>query len=502
MRSRLILVLFGLSLWLSKEVEASLFRSKRAALSIPPRPEKLRYPPLNFEVPERAKFRYELSGGMVAYVVPDRSLPLVKIRVVFRTGAYREQPGEEGIARLVARLMRNGGAGSLDPKAFDEEVDFLAARMNVTDSDTSVFATLDTLSSVLPQAVDLFVAMLREPRFDEERLRQEKRILLEELRQRGDDGEEVLEREWQRLIYGEESFLTRELTAQDLERIDRKQLLSFHRRTFGRSGTVIAISGDVEPKEILALLDRKLEGFDAEELPPWPPRGPQHQPRPGIYYVDKDIPQGKVLLGHLGVQWQDFADPEMYALMVMNEILGGGGFTSRLMRRIRSDEGLAYDVGSFLSIHPFWKGVFLVRFSSKSGTVARATQIALEEIERIRREPPAKEEVELVQRSIIDAFPRRFDSPAQMARLFAEEERVGRPFDFLNRYRDRIQAVTPEAVQQVAQKYLDPSQLVILWVGKFADMAAGDGKVSLETVRGERPLFALPVRDPLTLRPK
>ncbi len=492
----------GLSLWLGSEVSAGASRPSAAAPAIPSRPEQLQFLPLEFQVPERAKFRYELPGGVIVYVVPDRALPLVKIQAVFRTGAFRERPGEEGTARLVARLMRNGGAGALDPKAFDEEVDFLAARMSVFDSDTAVIASLDTLTAVLPQAMDLFVAMLREPRFDEERLVQEKRILLEELRQRGDDAEEIAQREFRRLLYGEDSYLTRELTASDLERIDRQRLVDFHRRTFGRSGTILAVSGDVEPKEVLETLKRKLDGFEALEAPPWPPVGSEQRPRPAVYYLEKDIPQGKALLGHLGVQWQDFGDPEIYALMIMNDILGGGGFTSRLMRRIRSDEGLAYRVVSMMAIQPFWRGMFLVIFDSKSATVARATQIVLEEIGRLQREVPSQEEVALVQQALIDSFPRRFDSPAQMARLFAEDERIGRPLDFWNRYRERIRAVTPEAVREVAKKYLDPDQLVWLFVGRFSDIAAGDGRVNLDQIRGSQPIVPLPPRDPLTLRPK
>lgn len=489
--------------WFSVAAQAQSTK-KPAASTIPARPEQLVFPPLQFEVPERARFRHELPGGVVAYVVEDRSLPLVKVQALFRTGAFRERPEEHGIARLLERMLRNGGAGDLDPRAFDEEVDFLAARIAVQASDTFVAASLDTLSTVLPRALDLFVAMLREPRFDRGRLAVEKQVLLEELRQRTDDAAEVGRREWRYLLFGEEHFSTRELTAEALERFDRDQLVAFHRRTLGRQGLILAISGDVETKSILAELSRRLEGFDAVDVAPWPPAGPQWQPVPGIYYAEKDIPQGKAFLGHLGTRWTDAADPELYALVVMNDILGGGGFTSRLTRRIRSDEGLAYRAGSVFGIGPFWSGEFQVGFDSKSETVMRATQIVLEEIDRLRREPPSREEVELVQRALVDAFPRRFDSAAVMARTFAEDERLGRPFDYWNRYRERLLAVTPEAVQQVATKYLHPERLILLFVGRWEEIARGDaaGRASLERIRGDRKVEALPSRDPLTLRPK
>src|SRR4029077_13610522 len=126
---------------------------------------------------------------------------------------------------------------------------------------------------------------------------------------------------------------------------------------------------------------------------PWPPPAPTFTPKPGLYHVEKDIPQGKVYIGHLGTKWDRWDNPDNFGLMVMNDILGGGGFTSRITKKVRSDEGLAYSAGSRCGIEPWWPGDFRVAYQSKSATVALAAKFSYAEIKRIRSEPVTDEEL-------------------------------------------------------------------------------------------------------------
>jgi zinc protease len=187
---------------------------------------------------------------------------------------------------------------------------------------------------------------------------------------------------------------------------------------------------------------------------------------------------------------------------MLNDVLGGGGFTSRLTKRVRSDEGLAYGAGSSIGFGVFWPANFTAGFASKNATVAFALKIVLQEIDRIRREPVGADELEVAKRAAVETFPRGFESAAQIAGTFAQDEILGRPHEYWYGYRGRIDAVTPAEVLRVAQKYLHPEQLVMLVVGKWAEIAPGDpqGRASMAQFAGGRAEL-LPLRDPLTLVP-
>jgi predicted Zn-dependent peptidase len=226
---------------------------------------------------------------------------------------------------------------------------------------------------------------------------------------------------------------------------------------------------------------------------------PAFTPSPGLYLVDKaDVNQGRVSLGHLGVMR---GDPDEVALEMMNDILGGSGFTSRIVNRIRSDEGLAYSAGSSFAPGVYYDGIFMIRFQSKSESVARATQIAIDEINRLRTEGVTEEELESVRNSAIETFPRRYQSAAATAQAFADDEMTGRDPSFWKTYRERVRAVTAADVQRVAQKYLHPDRLVILAVGNTAAMLAGDAdrpQFSLQKIVGGT-VTRIPLPDPMTM---
>lgn len=473
-----------------------------AGAQIPKRPEDLEYGELKFSVPSAESYRHVLPGGVVAYVVEDHTLPLVDIKLNVRTGAFRDRADKPGVASLTGAMLREGGTAKMTPADFDERVDFIAANLSSRSGDTGAGASLNVITPALDEGLQLLFDMLKTPRFDEQRLAVEKSSILEAMKQRNDDPDTIMAREWAWLTRGEDWYGSRQLTRAQLDAITRQDLADFHRRTWGAEGLVIEVSGDVAAKSILAKLAKHLAGWQAAEKAPWPPAPPTHTPRPGLYHAEKDVPQGKIAMGTLGLQWKDYADPEMYAVQVMNDILGGGGFTARLVKRIRSDEGLAYGVGSGFGIGEFWPGIFRVGSASKSETVALTMKMVLEEIEKMKQAPPSEEELRVSKNSFIDTFPRQFESAARIAATFASDEIVGRPHDYWTHYRDRFRAVTAAQVQAAAQKHLHPEQLAMLVVGKWADIEPGDAnkRASMKEFHGGK-VERLPVRDPLTLQP-
>ena len=404
---------------------------------------------------------------------------------------------------MTAAMMRQGGTAKWTPEEFDQKADFLAAIVTSSAGPTSASAALDVITPALGEGLDLLFDMLRNPRFDAARLVVQKSTALEEMKQRNDDAGDIADREWDFLTRGERHYASRRMTEADLAAITRDRLIAFHRRTWGPEHLVVAVSGDVDTKRMLADLGKRFAGWKAgEPKAPWPPVGPGFTPPPGLFHVEKDIPQGKVTLGELGIQWQDYADPEAYALKVMDDILGGGGFTARLMKRVRSDEGLAYGIYSNFGIGTFWPGLFEIGFASKNPTVALATKIVLEEVEKIRTGLVSEEELRVSKSSFIDTFPRTFESPAATARTFANDEVIGRPHSYWTEYRRRIEAVSAENVRAAAAKYLDPGKLAMLVVGKWSEIEPGDagGRAKMAELFGGQ-VKHLPLRDPLTLVP-
>jgi predicted Zn-dependent peptidase len=473
-----------------------------ATTPIPARPEELRFDELRFEVPDPARYRHRLSNGIPVYVAPDSTLPLVRIGIQLRQGSYLEPEDKVGLAGLTGSLIRAGGTERLEAGTFDEEAEYLAADISSFGGDSRAGASLQCITPVLDPAMDLFFEMLRRPRFDEARLAVEKENLLEAMRQRNDDPSDILAREWDWLLEGERFYRSRRMTEQHLQAISREDLVRFHQKYWRPENMIVTVSGDVDPEKILAKIDSYLRDWPGEGTrAEWPPPQPTHQPRPGAYHVEKDIPQGTVFLGHPVPRWTDWGNPDRAALQVMDHILGGAGFTSRITKRIRSDEGLAYDASSSFGFDALGPGSFTVSFQSKNGTVALAAKIALEEIARIRTEPASDEEIAIAKASLIETFPRRFESAAQIAGIYAGDAFIGRSHDYWKNWRPQVEAVTADDVLRVAREYLKPEAIVFLVVGKWEEIAPGDadGRASMKELFGGE-VTHLPLRDPLTLK--
>lgn len=448
--------------------------AQRRGVGIPPHPSQLRFEDVRFTVPAADPYRHELPGGIAVYVVEDHTLPLVEVSVALRAGEYLDPVEQAGLASLAAALMRRGGAGDLSAEAFDERADFLAARISAGAGSLRAGASLDAPSWVLPEALDLFFHMLRRPRFESGPLEVAKSNLLAAMEAGNDEPLAVLDREWNHLLYGESHFSVRAATPASLETLTPEALASFHQRHWHPgAGMVIAVSGDVDTPSILAELTRRLAGWEAGPAPPWPPAAPQHQPAPGFYHLERDLPQAKVAVGHLGAVRSGWDDPDFYTLTVLGEILGGGA-VSRIAARLRGTEGLVYRAGARLGVGDHWPGAFRIHIEAANENVALATRLALEEVERLRRQPPSADELALAKRSINRVFPLLFDTASEIAGYFAEDELLGRPHAFWSDYRKRIEAVSAADVRRAAEAHLRPDEVLILTLGRWPEIEAGD----------------------------
>ncbi len=477
---------------------------------IPDRPEDLTFPEFVFEVPDGAEAIHRIPypgvpDGVPVVVIEDHALPLIRLGVTLRIGGFLDPPDQVGLASMTAGMMRTGGAGDRSPDELDERIEFLAASISVSSSGAESSASLRTITPVLDESLDLFFDVLRRPGFDEGRLETRRGNLLEEMKQRNDDGDGILRREWDMLLYGENHHRGRMMTAAHLDAIETSHLRAFHETYWRPEHMIFSVSGDVDTADILVELGQRLDGWpeapgDAEVS--WPPADAPASPAPGVYFVEKDIPQGKVRIGHLGPRWTDWETPERAALQVMDHILGASGFTSRIMQRVRSDEGLAYGAGGRYNINPLGPSGYSLGYQSQSPTVALAAAICLEEVNRIREELVSEEELAVARRALVDSFPRRFESASARSGIFATDVLFGRDHSYWVHWREQIEAVTAEDVRDAARKFLRPEDMVMLVVGIFEDIAPGDpeGRSRLDALLGGK-LTHLPERDPLTLLP-
>ena len=465
---------------------------------IPPRPSDLKFQPLSYTPPKREQYRHVLPNGVVVYAVEDRDLPLVNVSLLVRTGSYLEPAEKTGLASLTGSQMRAGGTTSKSPEQFDEAADFLAAQLSSSVGSTQGNANLNVLAKDLDAGLALYFDMLKNPAFDEARLKLAKSQVLQQLERRNDNTTGIEAREWGRLMRGEH-FTTREATKASVEAITREDLLAFHKKYFHPANFIFAVSGDFDTKQLLAKLSAGMEGWPAVKMAVPDVPKPTHAPVAGVYGVHKpDVNQGRVSIGHVGSMRDN---PDAYALELMSDILGGGGFTSRITSRVRSDEGLAYSAGSFYGLGTYYPGEFRALFQSKSTTVAQAADIVVEEINRIRTTKVSAEELETAKNYLIETFPRNFSTAGQIASTFAQDEYTKRPADYWATYRDRIRAVTADDIQRVAQKYLQPDKLVVLVVGNLDDIQKGNPDRPQHSIvkLGGGTLKRIPLPDPLTM---
>ena len=471
-----------------------------AADDLPRHPGDISYPPLAFTPPSPSEYRTTLPDGTPVFLAPSKEFPLINLVITFKGGSNLDPAGKSGLAAMTASQMRLGGTASMKASDLDERLDFLATEIGISSSDWTSSASLNCLASTFDESLAIMVDMLKSPGFDASKLEVAVAEALSEMKKRNDSASTISGSEWRRLSYGDEHYRGQQMTEAGLKGFDAASMKAMAASIFHPGNMKIAVTGDFDRKVMLEKLAKAFSGWTAGAEQANPPV-PATSLVPGIYHVEKDIPQGKFIIGLPAITRDD---PDYIPFMVMNDILGGGGFTSRITQRVRSDEGLAYSAGSQFSAEVFWPGQWRASFESKNATCALAAKLVLEEMARIRSAQVTAQELDTAKKSFIETFPETFSSRDATLGVFMTDEWTKRPGDYWTTFRDKVAKVTPADVQRVAQKYLDPSKVTILLVGKWDEIAKGDqgGRATMAMLEKDLgPVKHLPLRDPMTLAP-
>jgi zinc protease len=427
------------------------------------KPSDLTYPPLTYDPPDPQDYRTELANGMRSYIKEDHSLPLFDISALIHYGSLYDPDGKAGLASVLSATLIKGGTKDLEGSVIEDRIDFVGGSLNFRASETTASLSLSLLSKDLDEGLALFFDVLMNPEFREDALKLEKARLVSQLRQANDQPSGILSREYERLIYGEHP-LTRQPTQKSYESVSSLDLKAVHAQYFFPKNIILAASGDFALDELKAKINKIITNWQNKKLEIQPYTKNFPQPEPGVYFIQKQINQGYISLGHLGIEE---TNPDYFAVQVMNFILGGGSFTSRITMKVRSDEGLSYNQGSRFRYRWGFPGTFSGYVQTKSSTVGYAISLILDEFNRIRKEPVSDDEMDTAINYYLESFSNAFESSQRTMSAFAELEMTGQPMDYYQTYRDKIRAVTKSKVQEVANKYVHPDKAVILIVGDF-----------------------------------
>ena len=305
---------------------------------------RMSFPPIQISVPRvgREVDRRVLGNGIILYLAEDRSLPVLDVSTVFRAGSLYETAARPGVAQFTASQLRSGGTARRTAEALNEELEVLGASIEASASAEAVSLSLSALAKDSDRALELLAEVIRQPAFGEKSLQIFRGRVVEDLRRLADNPAQLLAREFTRTLYTEAHPLGRPLTPAQAEAIQAEDLRDHYRRLIRPNNMLMAVVGDFHREEMAARI-QALFG----DWPPGPldlPSPPEVQPRfeRGVYIIPRNLAQASLALGHFGV---NRFNPDRYAIELMDAILGGGGFSSRIMDRIRTEEGLAYSVG-------------------------------------------------------------------------------------------------------------------------------------------------------------
>ena len=403
---------------------------------------------------------FTTPGGVKVWLVEERAIPIISIQIGFRGGASLETPEEQGLASLLTAMLEEG-AGPYDAQAFAARAEEIAARMSFGSDGDTVRVSASMLIEQRDETLELLRLALTEPRFDADPLARVKAQIQSGLKQAEVDPDSIASNAWFATVfpgdpYGRDSSGTPETVAS----FTAEDLRAIMPRLINRGSMFVGVVGATSPEEIGPAIDTLLSGLP--EAAPEAPEAVTPRITGGVEVIEFDAPQSTVLFGHEGPLRDD---PDFIPTYVMNYILGGGGFASRLTVEVREKRGLAYGVYSYLAPQDR-AGIYLGGVATANERVADSIEVIRAEWARMAEEGVSEEELDKAKRYLTGAYPLRFDANGKIARFLVGAQLEELPIDYIDNRNDLVEAVTVEDIRRVAKKFLKPENLFFVVVGK------------------------------------
>jgi zinc protease len=427
----------------------------------------LKYPPLpEVRIPKVETFT--LANGMKLYLVEDHELPLVSGFALVRTGNLFDPPDKIGLADVTGTVLRTGGTKTKTGDDLDVELENVAASVESSIGETNGRVSFSALKENADEVLGVFRDLLTAPEFRQEKIDLTKVELRSAIARRNDSPHGIAGREFGDIVYGKNTPYGWRMEYDTVNRIQRQDLIAFYQRFYFPANVMLAVYGDFSTPEMKARIERLFGEWKAHQEPVAPFPKVQPQFTAGVYVAAKpDVSQTFFDLGHLGGELRDKDTP---ALQVMADILGGG-FSSRLFKRVRTKLGYAYDIGASWGVSYDHPGLFRVSGSTKSASTTDTIQVVEEEIARICSEEVTDEELKEAKDSVQNSFVFNFDTPAKTLSRLITYEYYGYPQDFIFQYQKAIAAVTKADILRAAREHLKQKDLTIVAVGNPKDFS-------------------------------
>ena len=437
-------------------------------------PRTMKFPELNFQIPKAE--RVVLECGMPVYLLRDTELPIINMTAMVRVGSVYEPAAKSGLSGMVGNVMRSGGAGGTAPEKMDDELEFMASAVESVIGIDMGTVSLSALKKNFGRTLQIFSDVLLRPDFSEKRVEIARRQTIENLRRQNDDPKEIAGREINRAIYAGHP-LGEITTFESISSITRQDLVDFHRGFYRLDNMILSVSGDFDQTTLIKELNsvfKPVKNRTALALPEV--SQPKERFQDEVLYGKKDVNQTVIRMGHLGLSKDN---PDIYAVRLLDYILGGS-FTSRLTMEIRTNQGLAYSVGSHFDIGRRFTGSFIAETETKAESTAKAINLMKKIIAELTKEPVSDGELNAAREYMINSFMFGFTTPASIVNQRARLEYYGYPEGYLEQYRDNIAKVTKTDILNAARKYLHPEAFKLVVIGdaaKFDQPLSTLGKV-------------------------
>lgn len=402
-----------------------------------------------------------LENGITLLHSEKTVLPIVTVVVAIKAGSVVETPEKAGIANLTADLL-NEGTKARSSKEISDTIEFVGGSLNTSGGADYITVSLSVLKKDIKLGFDLLSDIILNPAFRDDEIKRRITSIKNSIIQQKEEPDAIVSKAFYEAVFGKHPYgRPVEGTEESLDSITREDISAFHKEHYLPNNTIITVVGDVSRSELKSLLEKYFMDWRKKDSREILLPSPVFEDKPKVIKIQKTLTQTNIILGHLGIKRDN---PDFYAVSVMNYILGGGGFASRLMDSIRDNKGLAYDVHSSFSASKY-SGSFQAGLQTKNESSNTAIEEILKEMERIRTEPVSDRELSDAKAYLTGSFPLRIDSNRKIAGFLTSVEFYGLGLDYVDNYGKLIEAVTKDDIQRVAGKYLNTKNYVLVVVG-------------------------------------